>query len=147
MSNKFVNYEDSKLPPIAIDLIMKYCLWEYYQIREQDEKRNTTSIRKQLKIQQKKRDTNTLNRPSHICTYFENNGIEYKLDISEYDKLIRHYNKMYDTRDFLQWEETDTEDELKNEEENQLFWQLNCHIEGIDQYFTFRHEADLDCFG
>ena len=144
ISNKFTNYEESKLPPIAIDLIMKYCLWEYYQVREKDDKRNTSSVRQKLKKEQNKRDMCTLQRPSQICNYFDSQGIRYVLSVAQYDKLIRDYTSEYQVSDFVEWEPIDTDDELKDEQDNNLYWKLHSNIQRIDDYLHWRDEADLD---
>ena len=146
ISNKFKNYEDSKLPPIAIDLIMKYCLWEYYQVRGQDNKRDTTSIRSNLKKKQKSRDIETLKRPSQICKYFEEQDVPYKLLLSQYDQEVKKYNEIYQDSDYIidyTAGDTDAED-LREEQTIRLQLSLDSNLERINDYLRFRHEADLD---
>ena len=98
MSNKFMSYEKSELPPTAIDTIIKHCIWEYYNVREKSARSNTAFIQKDLHAKQLKQDKQTLKRPADICAYWKSVNVNYKLKHSQFDNITKRYLKKYKSK-------------------------------------------------
>lgn len=141
ISNRFLQTEaNCNLPPSTLDQIIKYCLWEYYHVREHNQDINTSKIQQKLRIKQKKKDICTLQLPAQICQYFKEHEVNYKLDIQEFDKINHEYNKLY--QDISNEDYQTSSDEGDNE--THLIWQLQRNLEQIQR--SINDERKMDQF-
>ena len=99
ISNKFMrmrtNLRGSKLPPTTLMTVMRYCIWEYYNVREKNVNFDTKCLQQKLKILQQKQDIETLERPAKICSYFTRQEVNFNLHIHEFDEITEDYNNLY----------------------------------------------------
>lgn len=157
MSNKFRSLEKNRIPPSTIKQIMQYCLWEYYEKRENSEELNTNKLQEKLKEHQQLKDDLTLTRVLEVCEYFKNNNVKFKLNLKQFDILNHEYNKkhqplanchtekkrnssecksMYDTSS------SESSDQISDEFDREFRYKLQGNLDGIQRFI--RQQRDMD---
>lgn len=141
ISNKFMNHLNPELPAQTIDMIMKYILYEYYHVREENIKFNTQETQKKLQNKQQSKDEETINRPAEICNYFrEICNISYKLNNKQFDNIIKDYNDKYDY-EYDKYDSDDSEDETK-QFEHDMELDLENHLQEIQNFINISRQSN-----
>ena len=110
ITNKYcTQYKDVTIPSQTIEIIFKYCLWDYYLYRENSSSHNTAKLQKKLQKQQDVRDKKTLCKCIDIINYFEQQKVDYKLEYSVFDNIQKDYNQKY--KSFMSDNKDDDDDD------------------------------------
>ena len=140
ISNKFVNYLNPDLPPKTIDMIMNYILYEYYHVRETNEKLDTAATQKKLKEEQQRKDIKTIRRPIKIINYFQKNKIKYKLNYKQFDDIT----KMYCSDNVIEMEDENSDDDDDDDHKDKFEQEEEAKEEVVVDEFKMNLESHLD---
>ena len=96
MTNRFAKSSSvMNMPEKTIDTVMRYCIWNYYNVQEKTSETDCRSIQSKLKKIHILSDEKILLRPCKIMQYFKDNDINYQLYIPTFDQIGREYYEKY----------------------------------------------------
>lgn len=147
MTNRFASGSGiSNLPSLTIDTVMNHCLWDYYNVREQNEKTNCKYIQTMLKSKHVEVDMATLQRPVKIIEYFKKNQVKYKLHIETFDEITNKYNEEYKLRFIDSIDNNDNSNlhyDSEQTERTAFQWYLSNNLREVQGFLDRMKAADL----
>lgn len=147
MTNRFAGGGGiSNVPSSTLDTVMNHCLWDYYNVREHNDKTNCKYIQRKLKYEHIKVDTVTLQRPVQIYQYFLRNNVKLRLNIEEFDDLNRKYNEFYkltirDLPDRVNNSDDDSDSPLSGS--RRYRWAIDATFQDLQDFLDRMRQADL----